>query len=597
MPDGPVPDLECDIVMKGGITSGVVYPLAAKHLSEKYRFRRIGGASAGAIAAVFVAAAEYGRSGGGFNQLGELPAELGRELEFLFQPSPATKDAYDALVVVVGPKTSALKKLVRVLRSVLRPARRRTVALFVMVTGLGALVAVGVESLRGWPPDWARVVQMVVPWAMVAAIATLVASVLKVGRSSLAALEGNGFGLCDGHTSSVPGHAPLTDWMTDKVQVLSGLTSDLLTFGDLWGQEAVDRYDELVKVGKGVLDLTPLEQRELREKRIIDLEVMTTNLTLRRPYRFPFEPRVFFFCEDCFLTYFPVTVVAHMVAKSETVPDGGTTKTPIEMLCPLHRSSRVRYFPRPPDIPVVVAARLSLSFPGLISAVPLCYADYGRAEEHRRLITVWFSDGGIASNFPVHLFDTVWPSRPTFAINLQPLTEEHGPQLTYLAALNGPRSHSITSMVGFVQSILDTMQNWVDTTQLVLPAYRKRVAELRLADHEGGMNLTMPEPVITEISRRGADAAAHLDSFDLVDHQEKRFKTSMAMIDLLLTDLGASAAAGFTGVIDGTTPHDRVQAARDLLGLAADWEGKEHPATVKGDLPKPLPDLRMMPRQ
>ena len=41
----------CDIVMKGGITSGVVYPLAAVELSTKYRFVNIGGTSAGAIAA------------------------------------------------------------------------------------------------------------------------------------------------------------------------------------------------------------------------------------------------------------------------------------------------------------------------------------------------------------------------------------------------------------------------------------------------------------------------------------------------------------------------------------------------------------------
>jgi hypothetical protein len=40
----------CDIVMKGGITSGVVYPLAALELAKDHRFRNIGGTSAGAIA-------------------------------------------------------------------------------------------------------------------------------------------------------------------------------------------------------------------------------------------------------------------------------------------------------------------------------------------------------------------------------------------------------------------------------------------------------------------------------------------------------------------------------------------------------------------
>ena len=48
---------DCDLVMKGGITSGIVYPLAACELARQYRFRSIGGSSAGAIGAVMVAAA------------------------------------------------------------------------------------------------------------------------------------------------------------------------------------------------------------------------------------------------------------------------------------------------------------------------------------------------------------------------------------------------------------------------------------------------------------------------------------------------------------------------------------------------------------
>jgi Patatin-like phospholipase len=54
------PDLECDIVMKGGITSGVIYPLAVCELAKTYRLHSLGGASAGAIAAAAAAAAEVG---------------------------------------------------------------------------------------------------------------------------------------------------------------------------------------------------------------------------------------------------------------------------------------------------------------------------------------------------------------------------------------------------------------------------------------------------------------------------------------------------------------------------------------------------------
>ena len=55
------PSQYCDLVMKGGITSGVIYPAAAFQLAQQYSFKNIGGTSAGAIAAAVVAAAELGR--------------------------------------------------------------------------------------------------------------------------------------------------------------------------------------------------------------------------------------------------------------------------------------------------------------------------------------------------------------------------------------------------------------------------------------------------------------------------------------------------------------------------------------------------------
>ena len=51
----------CNLVMKGGVTSGVVYPGTIRVLATRYRFHKIGGTSAGAIAAAFTAAAEYRR--------------------------------------------------------------------------------------------------------------------------------------------------------------------------------------------------------------------------------------------------------------------------------------------------------------------------------------------------------------------------------------------------------------------------------------------------------------------------------------------------------------------------------------------------------
>ena len=92
----PPVDRYCDIVMKGGITSGVVYPPAICKLAEQYHFKNIGGTSAGAIAAALTAAAEYQRrqtgSNSGFDLVAKLRVGLGEvksgdtQLFRLFQP-------------------------------------------------------------------------------------------------------------------------------------------------------------------------------------------------------------------------------------------------------------------------------------------------------------------------------------------------------------------------------------------------------------------------------------------------------------------------------------------------------------------------------
>jgi hypothetical protein len=97
------PSAVCDIIMKGGISSGVVYPLAIIELAKRYRFSNVGGTSAGAIAAAAAAAAEYGRHvhGKGFMRLTKLPKEVGKLLFNLFQPSPSLKPLFNVFVAVV----------------------------------------------------------------------------------------------------------------------------------------------------------------------------------------------------------------------------------------------------------------------------------------------------------------------------------------------------------------------------------------------------------------------------------------------------------------------------------------------------------------
>jgi len=44
----PAPPRSCDVLMKGGITSGVIYPSAVCELARHYKLASVGGSSAGA---------------------------------------------------------------------------------------------------------------------------------------------------------------------------------------------------------------------------------------------------------------------------------------------------------------------------------------------------------------------------------------------------------------------------------------------------------------------------------------------------------------------------------------------------------------------
>src|SRR6267142_1099390 len=99
----------CNLVMKGGITSGVVYPRAVSELAQHFRLKQLGGASAGAIAASLAAAAELRRAsspGGndrrGFDRLEAMPVFLGEKLFALFLPERGTAPLFDLLVSFLG---------------------------------------------------------------------------------------------------------------------------------------------------------------------------------------------------------------------------------------------------------------------------------------------------------------------------------------------------------------------------------------------------------------------------------------------------------------------------------------------------------------
>ena len=484
------PELECDVVMKGGITSGVLYPMAVCELATAYRLRNVGGTSAGAIAAAAAAAAEFGRasaaSGSGFDGLAALPEWLGSDdhLVGLFQPASTTKRIHSLLMRAVRPNGSRV--------------------------GLaGAMVWSGIRSRRWWMPTLgaapgaflviATIAGANSPWSWLAALLAVTVSLVGLSVGALIAvllgagesLEANMYGIVSG-SQAVDGRESLSDWLTDEIDTLAGvdLRGSPLTFGDLWAGP---------------------EKRATPSSPAINLEMLTTNVTEGRPYRLPDElGPSFAFQEDEFRRLFPARVVDHLMtrARGPRTPQGLIPLPPVR------------------DLPVVVATRMSLSFPILISAVPLYAVDrsmYVGAEE--RFERTWFSDGGITSNFPISFFDTLLPKRPTFGINLRPFhpgyerSEEECRNVWMPRTNSGgilewwarwPDGQGLRSVMKFLRAIVDSMQNWVDNQQTRVPGYRDRIVHISHTDDEGGMNLAMPPETLRRLAERGRCAGERL---------------------------------------------------------------------------------------
>jgi hypothetical protein len=106
----------------------------------------------------------------------------------------------------------------------------------------------------------------------------------------LAPLQAYGFGLCTGY---VPGsqdklaprdrREPLTLWLARLVNECAGKAADgePLTFGELWDPTGDERSQPPAW----------LQAAGTMSWRYVELQVMTTNVTHGRPYRFPNEDR------------------------------------------------------------------------------------------------------------------------------------------------------------------------------------------------------------------------------------------------------------------------------------------------------------------
>jgi len=688
------PPATCDVVMKGGITSGIVYPWAVCDLATRYRLVNVGGTSAGAIAAAAAAAAEYGRHrpGAGYPVLAGLPGVLGAtdggrsRLFTLFQPQRRTAPLHTLLVATLadGGGGSRTGLAVRGLRSAATARGGWWRLLLGAVPGVLLLAAASVSA-----PAWAATVVGVLG-LVVLVVGLLAGTVWVLGRVLLRDVPDNLYGLCSGMDGDgFEGSPALTPWLADLLDRAAGLRSaggggdggnDLgpagpLTFGHLWAGPGAPR----------------LEGTGRPASPAINLEVMTTCVTRSRPYRMPFESVGFYVDEGELRRLFPPEVVdwvlAHPAPVGGSPTDRRRRRVADELLAPLVP------FPAAADMPVVVAARMSLSFPVLISAVPLHAvdratntapldrigavlkavaaealadgaqvgqpggtsheqpgADAAGAEDAvvgeavRRLraegVTlradrVWFSDGGITSNFPIHFFDSFAPTRPTFGVNVRPPVPGDESSSVYLPIGNGAGRAQAPNLFdadgptlpGFGKAILDTMQNWNDLLQLPLPGFRDRIAHVSLSPEEGGMNLAMPPARIAALARRGRLAGQVLrERFSLPaengwtgweNHRWLRLRTNLALVEVaggqVARALGPAGSHpdgphSFKDLLDlpvGGAPsynwenQAQRRRARTAVAALAGASPTDVPETQRlgHKAPQPMPALRITPRE
>jgi len=585
----------CDIVMKGGITSGVVYPLAAVRLAEEYRFRNVGGTSAGAIAAAAVAAAEYGkrtRHGRGYDGIQELPEWLGGNLTSLFQPSRRMRPLLDAMISATTGGT--------MVKALAAPNSVPLAAVLGMVPGIALIVASALLESE----TTLRVFGIIGGALLV--LAGILAGTAISYLWRLRALPRHYFGICSGNDrDGQAADPPLTRWLADLLDDLAGKDKDVpLTFGDLWRLEEPDG------------------------ERGVNLEMITTCLTHGRPYKLPFEANEFWFRPNEFRDLFPERIVRWMEVHAEP-PE-------IEIDDP-----GLRRLPRAADLPIVVAARMSLSFPLLIAAVPLYAINYERQPvRENQPERCWFSDGGITSNFPIHFFDSPLPRWPTFAINLlslpegRSLDEDEGNNIWMPDDNSAGREERwdcwgkekpLMQGIRFGSSIFHTAQNWLDSRQMGVHGYRDRIVHVYLDENEGGTNLKMDREVIERISERGAEAASLLRHRFAVPAPPEtvlgwenqrwiRYRTFMQLLEGAGTRLRTSyldeSVEGRTmtelnqrpvrqhppGYPWGTqSQRARANQATEAL-LALFPESEAGKASFAHDAPSPSPELRVMPR-
>ncbi len=256
-------------------------------------------------------------------------------------------------------------------------------------------------------------------------------------------------------------------------------------------------------------------------------------------------------------------------------------------------------------------------------------------------------DGGITSNFPIHLFDGAVPCRPTFALNLlypgddlsieeyrdcdadssrarpgnartlgdtDKRIAEAGLIDLIMPFANSDRvrfykapasGKAVAQLAGLAMRVVKTARTLADVSHFDQTGTRDRVVHIRLTGAEGGFNLDMDAATIASINNKGSMADTVLTSrfdphqvsdqldqdgpprfqLDWTNHRQVRLNGLIAAHDLLTSRFHDSwQPQPPAGVQISTT------LTRDLLTPGSHFAGVTLQLDAMGSLPAPDPD-------
>ena len=353
---------------------------------------------------------------------------------------------------------------------------------FAFAAAAGALPGLLIV-VAGW---WYANLALAVLGVLLLLIGIITGVALCLYRAITKGIPDNDFGLCPGKTqpgNSTPG---LSDWLADKIDEIAGRDPKKdppLTFGDL----------------------SPAKDTGARRHKITleDDDDQSHAAPALQPAVHEANEKIYAFKLADFERLFPARITSWLTAHCEKVDD------------PTGEHGDLYKFPEPENLPLIVATRMSLSFPILFCAVPLYARDFTFASEAER--AKWrknlFSDGGLSNNFPIQFFDRMLPNSPTFGITLDDFSEKRVPEDIRKQYPHRDDPHSrvwlpkttsagsgvlipgepLHGIAAFFSRLLDAAMSWQDNLQSTLPGYRDRIVHVGLKSDEGGLNITMPQ--------------------------------------------------------------------------------------------------------